>query len=166
MKKTASIAAAFLLSSSLFAQQQGSNGIYVGAGLGLEAMPKHVDNGMGLALKGGVELDQVLKNFGLEAELSTSLIAPEVNDHNIDVLTLGAYATYTIHMPNSAFAVRPKFGFILPNLGDDDLNSRDIAVSSGLAALYSLNSQIDLYAEYVNTSEAMNNYVVGVEINF
>ncbi|MEJ2500667.1 MAG: outer membrane beta-barrel protein [Campylobacterales bacterium] len=165
MKKIASVATALLLSSSLFAQQQGSNGIYVGVGLGLEAMPKHVDNGMGLALKGGVELDQLLKNFGLEAELSTSLIAPEVNDNNIDVLTLGLYTTYTIAIPNSPVSVRPKFGVILPNLSDD-LNSRDVALSTGVAGLFNLNEQIDIYAEYVNTSESMNNYMVGVEINF
>jgi hypothetical protein len=172
MKKIALFSAALMLSSSLYAQQQQQSGVYAAVGLGLEAMPKDqygvdYDNGMGLAVKGGVELDQLLKNFGLEAELSTSLIAPEVNPggQNIDILTLGAYATYTIDLPNSAFAVRPKFGFILPNL-NDDINSYDVAVSGGLAALYSLNSQLDLYAEYVNASEFMNNYMVGVEVNF
>jgi hypothetical protein len=93
------------------------------------------------------------------------LIAPEVNDNNIDVLTLGLYTTYTIAIPNSPVSVRPKFGVILPNLSDD-LNSRDVALSTGVAGLFNLNEQIDIYAEYVNTSESMNNYMVGVEINF
>lgn len=167
MKKIVLSAAALLLSSALFAQQQSQqSGIYVGAGVGLEAMPKHYDNGMGLALKGGIELDQVLKNFGLEAELSTALITPETpNGKDIDVFTLGLYGTYTIDLPNSAFALRPKFGFIFPNLGDD-LNSRDLALSTGLAALYSVNRQMDVYVEYVNTSEMMNNYMIGLAINF
>jgi len=103
MKKIAVTAAALLLTSSLYAEQtQQISGVYVGAGLGLEAMPKHVDNGMGLSLKGGVALDQLLKNMGVEAELTTSLVAPEYQGgENIDVFTLGVYATYTIDIPNS-----------------------------------------------------------------
>jgi hypothetical protein len=165
MKKITLAATALLLSCSLFAQQQQVNGMYVGIGLGLEAMPKDVDNGMGLSVKGGMKLDSVLKNFGAEAELTTSLLAPKQGGSDINVLTLGAYATYTIDIPNTAFAVRPKFGFILPNLSDQ-LNSYDVAVSGGLGALYTLNKQLDLYAEYVNTSEAMSNYMIGLEINF
>ncbi|UFS61693.1 porin family protein [Sulfurimonas sp. HSL-3221] len=168
MKKIGSIAAALLLTSSLYAQQQGSNGFYVGAGIGLEAMPKHVDDGVGLAIKGGVELDNVLKNLGVEAELSTSLVAPEISNSNnkIDVTTLGVYATYTIDIPGSAFKVRPKFGLILPNLGDELHSRGDLAISGGIAGMYELNNQLDLYVEYVNTSEAMNNYMIGLAVNF
>lgn len=165
MKKIISVAAALLLSSSLYAQQQGINGFYVGGGIGIEAMPKDVDNGVGLAVKGGLELDSVLKNLGVEAELSTSLISPEINNYKIDITTLGVYGTYTIRVPRSAFKIRPKFGVIFPNLADD-INSRDIAISGGLAGMYTLNSQLDLYVEYVNTSEAMNNYMIGLALNF
>ena len=169
MKKSAVIlTAAALLSSTLFAQEQSgsANSAYVAAGIGLEAMPKNVDNGFGLSLKGGVELNQVLKNFGVEAELTTSLVAPEYSGGNkIDVFTLGVYTTYTIAIPNSPVSVRPKFGFILPNLADE-INSRDVALSTGIAALLKVNEQIDGYIEYVNTSEMMNNYMVGVQVNF
>jgi hypothetical protein len=165
MKKSAVILTAALLSSALFAQEQ-RNGVYLGAGLGLEAMPKHVDNGLGLSVKGGVALDQLLSHLGAEAELTTSLVAPEYSsDKNIDVFTLGVYATYTIDIPNSPVAVRPKFGVILPNLADE-INSRDVALSTGVAGLLKLNDQLDAYVEYVNTSEMMNNYMVGVEVNF
>jgi len=166
MKKTAVILTAALLSSTaLFAQEQ-TNGLYVGAGIGLEAMPEHVDNGFGLSVKGGVALDQVLKNFGVEAELTTSLVAPEYNSgKNIDVLTLGAYATYTIVIPNAPVSVRPKFGVILPNLADE-INSRDVALSTGVAGLLKVSDQLNAYIEYVNTSEMMNNYMIGVEVNF
>jgi hypothetical protein len=54
---------------------------------------------------------------------------------------------------------------IFPNLADD-INSRDIAISGGLAGMYALNKQLDLYVEYVNTSEAMNNYMIGLTVNF
>ncbi len=164
MKKVISVAAALLLSSSLYAQQ-GSSGFYVGAGIGVEAMPKEFDNGVGLAIKGGLNLDSVLKNLGLEAELTTSLSSPEIANFSIDITTLGIYGTYTIDLPNSAFKLRPKFGVILPNLADD-INTRDLAISGGLAGMYELNSQLDLFVEYVNTSEAMNNYMFGVVVNF
>lgn len=165
MKKIISVAAALLLSSSLYAQQQGSNGFYIGGGIGIEAMPKDFDNGIGLAIKGGVELDNVLKNLGVEAELSTSLASPEIGNYDIDITTLGVYGTYTIQIPASAFKIRPKFGVILPNLADD-INSRDMAISGGVAGMYTLNKQLDLYVEYVNTSETMNSYTFGMTVNF
>ncbi|MBD3799947.1 MAG: outer membrane beta-barrel protein [Campylobacterales bacterium] len=167
MKKIVSIAAAVLLTSSVYAQQHGSNGFYVGAGIGLEAMPKHVDDGVGLAIKGGLELDNVLNNLGVEAELSTSLISPEISNNNkIDVTTFGVYATYMIDIPGSAFKVRPKFGLILPNLADELHSRGDVTISGGIAGMYELNNQLDLYVEYVNTSEAMNNYMIGLAVNF
>lgn len=167
MKKTAVILTAAVLSSTMLcAQEQPNSGVYIGAGIGLEAMPKDVDNGMGLSVKGGVALDQLLKNMGVEAELTTSLVAPEYdNGKNIDVFTLGVYATYTIAIPNSPVSVRPKFGVILPNLADE-INSRDVALSTGVAGLLKINKQLDAYVEYVNTSEMMNNYMIGVAVNF
>jgi len=165
MKKVLFSAAALLLSSSLFAQQ-GNHGVYMGVGLGLEAMPKHVDNGLGLAVKGGIHLDEVLPHLGAEMELTTSLVAPEYKGGvDINVFTLGFYATYTIALPNTPIAIRPKFGFILPNLSDE-INSRDFALSTGIAGVYTINRVFDAYVEYVNTSEAMNNYMVGFNINF
>jgi hypothetical protein len=165
MKKILSVAAALLLSSSLYAQQQGSNGFYLGGGIGLEAMPKDFDNGIGLTVKGGTTLDHVLRNLGVEAELSTSLVSPEINNYKIDITTLGVYGTYTIHLPASAFKIRPKFGVIFPNLADD-INSRDLAISGGLAGMYEMNRHLDLYFEYVNTSEMMNSYTFGLTVDF
>jgi hypothetical protein len=165
MKKIAVILAAMLLSSPLLAQEQHSD-YYASAGIGVEAMPEDYDGGIGLSVKGGMKLDQVLPHFGAEAELTTSLVSPQNPAGNdINVFTLGAYATYTIVIPNSSVSVRPKFGLIFPNLSDD-INSRDIAVSSGLAGLFKLNKQMDLYVEYVNASEYMNNYMVGLEVGF
>lgn len=164
MKKIAMFLTAALLSSTLMAQEQ-TNGLYVGAGIGLEGMPKDYNDGMGLAVKGGIALDQLLKDLGAEAELTTSLIAPSYKGKDINVFTLGLYATYTIEIPNAPFSFRPKFGLILPNLADET-NSRDIAISSGLAGLYSPNGQIDIYVEYVNVSESVNNYMAGILLNF
>ena len=167
MKKIALTAATLALASSLYAQApQEENSFYVAAGLGLEAMPKDYDNGLGLSVKGGAILNELMHNFGVEAELTTSLISPEQpHGNDINVFTLGAYATYTIDIPNSAFAVRPKLGLIFPNLSDE-INSYDIAVSSGVAALMKINKQMKAYIEYENESEAMNNYMIGLEMSF
>ena len=163
MKKIGIFLSSLMLSSSLFAQ---GNGVYMGVGFGIEAMPKEFDDGVGLALKAGVGLDQVLPHLGVEAELSTSLASPETpGGQKIDILTIGAYATYTIAIPGSPFSVRPKFGVILPNLSDD-LHSRDVAISGGIAGVLEFNRQLDLYLEYVNTSETMNNYMLGLQVNF
>jgi hypothetical protein len=165
MKKIAVILLGLVMSSALFAQEA-QNNFYAAAGVGIEAMPKKYDNGLGLSLKGGAILNEVMPNFGLEGELTTSLVSPKSpGGGDINIFTLGAYATYTIQIPNSAFSLRPKFGFILPNLSDN-IDSYDFRVSSGLAALMKINNQIHVYIEYENESEAMNNYLVGLEMHF
>jgi len=163
MKKT--ILTLAVLTSSLMAQET-MQGLYFGAGVGFEAMPKDFDNGMGLSVKGGTALNQVLEYLGAEAELTTSVIPPQYpGGKDINVFTMGAYATYTIVIPDSPISVRPKFGVILPNLGDD-INSRDIALSTGIAGVMKVNKQLNAYVEYVNASEWMNNYMVGIEVGF
>ena len=163
MKKIGIFMSSLMLSSSLLAQ---GNGVYMGVGLGIEAMPKAYDDGVGLALKGGVGLDRLLPHLGVEAELSSSLASPETpGGEKIDIVTGGLYATYTIAIPGSPFSVRPKFGLILPNLSDD-IHSRDVAISGGIAGVLEFSRQLDLYLEYVNTSETMNNYVLGLQVNF
>jgi len=161
MKKLSILALA--LSSALWAQS--AQGLHIGAGVGLEAMPKGFDNGAGLSLRGGAELNQLLEYLGAEAELTTSLIAPKVGGKKLNVFTMALYTNYTIAIPGSSVSVRPKFGVILPNLGDD-IHSRGIALSTGIAALLKVNEQMSTFVEYTNASEWMNNYMIGVEIAF
>lgn len=161
MKKLSLLA--LVLSSALWAQS--SQGLHIGAGVGLEAMPKGFDNGAGLSLRGGTELNQLLEYLGAEAELTTSLISPKAGGQKINVFTMALYTNYTIVFPESPVSVRPKFGVILPNLGDD-IHSRDIALSTGVAALLKVNEQMSAFVEYTNASERMNNYMVGVEVGF
>lgn len=157
--------ASLILATSMFAQQQ--SGLYVGAGLGVEAAPKDFDSGLGLALKGGIHLDQVLANLGAEVELNKSLSDPSFGPVKIDVLTLAGYMTYTIKFPNSPLSVRPKFGVILPNLGDSkSVNSRDFGLSTGIAGVLQINKNLNAYLDYTNMGEVINNYSVGVEFNF
>lgn len=158
-----SVLVAGLLSVGAFAQEK--SGLYVGAGLGLEAVVKDADNGFGLALKGGIKLDQLLKNLGAEVELGKSLSDPKIGPANIDVLTLAGYVTYDIKFGNSPISARPKFGVVLPNLGDE-IHSRDFALSTGIAGVLKINNDLNAYLDYTNVSEFMNTYTVGVEFSF
>jgi len=166
MKKT--LLSLTLLASLMQAEELSTNdqGLYAGAGLGILATNKHGDAGLGLTLKAGVALDSVLKGFGLQAELNKSIIHPEyANNNNINILTTAAYATFDIEIPSTKLTLRPRIGLILPNL-KDDIDSRNIILSSGFGATYAIEKNLRLYADYTVLAEEISNYSVGVEIKF
>ena len=137
---------------------------YVGGGLGFMATPdvSGAENGMGLTLQGGVTgFVDAMPEVGTQFELNKSLTG--LNDG--DALTFAAYVTYDIKIPGSQFAIRPKFGIILPNAADD-INSRDMTFSSGIGAKMLLNEQLDLYVDYVVLGESITNYSIGAEFKF
>ncbi|MEA3373680.1 MAG: outer membrane beta-barrel protein [Campylobacterota bacterium] len=171
MKKIVTAVLTLLLTSSLINAEESNelSGFYVGAGLAIHAVPNDWDdNGLGLVLKGGAALPQVLNNLGMEVELTTSLSDPEThNGHDVSILTLAGYMTYNIRFPDSHIFVRPRAGFILPNLGDTkSVNSRNFGISTGIAAVVELNKQMNVYGDYTNLGENINNYTVGVELKF
>ena len=170
MKKTVTLLSSLLLASALYGVEKKSefSNVYVGAGLSVEAVPKGADShGTGLVLKAGTQLPQLLKHLGAEVELTTSLIDPEWGNKDINVITLAGYMTYDIRFPSSPVFVRPRAGFILPNLGNSDsVNSRDFGISTGLACLIELNEQMNAYVDYTNLGENINNYTAGVELKF
>ncbi|MCJ7765585.1 MAG: porin family protein [Thiovulaceae bacterium] len=169
MKKlTTALLATAVLSSGVMATEVG---FYAGGGLALEAVPDVNDWKMGtaLVLRGGLTLDSVLKNFAVEAELTKSIIDPKFDftngTDNANVATLAAYAVYRIPIVDN-FYVKPRFGLILPNLGDDVVNSRDVTFSSGIGAGYTVMDQMDVYVDYTVLGESITNYGAGVEWHF
>lgn len=176
MKKlTKAFLAAAVLSSSLMAVEVG---FYAGGGLAIEAVPDGGDYypdwkmGTGLVLRGGLTLDSVMQNFAAEVELTKSIIDPKVdfkgfNDgrDNVNVATLAVYAVYRIPVVDK-FYVKPRFGIILPNLGDDVVNSRDVTFSSGIGAGYTVMDHLDVYMDYTVLGESITNYGAGVEWHF
>jgi len=140
--------------------------LYGGAGLGVMATDDNGEAGIGLSLRAGVGLDHVLNGLGIQVELNKSLSDPENrNDRDIDVMTIATYATFDIHIPKSKMTLRPKIGAILPNL-KDDIDSRNLILSSGFGITYAIENNVLLYADYVVLGEAISNYSVGVEIKF
>ena len=143
-------------------------GLYAGAGLGVMATDDNGDAGIGLSLRAGVALDNALKGLGLQIEVNKSLEDPERNsnrNNDIDVLTFATYATFDIAIPNSKVSLRPKIGFIMPNL-DDDIDSRDLILSSGFGMTYTVENNVRLYLDYTVLGQSISNYSAGVEFKF
>jgi len=158
---------------------------YAGGGLAIEAVPDYDGLSMGTAivLRGGMNLPMVLEGFGTEVELTKSVVDPSEENSkcngydffggctsysatDVSILTLGAYAVYTIPL-GEKFYVKPRFGIILPNLGDDkSANSRDITFSSGIGGGFKVMEQMNIYVDYTVIGEFVTNYGAGVEYHF
>lgn len=159
--KTAVLTLAFGLSLSLFAADPK---IYAGGGLSFMAAPDCAgcEDGFGLSFKGGVtNMIADMPAFGVSGELHRSLTG--LNDR--DVTTIAAYATYDITIPDTAFAVVPKFGIIVPN-ASDEIHSRDIAFSSGIGGVFHLDEQLAFYFDYTVLGEYITDYTGGVIVKF
>jgi len=141
-------------------------GLYAGVGLGIMATDDKGDAGIGVSLKAGLSLEDTLKGLGLQVELNKSLSDPENrNNNDIDVLTMAVYTTFDIEIPNSKVTLRPRIGMILPNM-KDDIDSRDVILSSGFGMMYALEDNLRLYADYTVLGESISNYSAGLEIKF
>ncbi len=153
------------IAGTTYAQEK--QGVYVGAGLGMMAVPKDADAGIGLALKVGFSLQSILKNLAAEVEIQKSLMNPKYGGKEYDITTFAGYAVYNIDIPSSDFTIKPKFGIILPNLGDEEsVNSRNYGFSSGLDVALKISDEMKLYVGYTNLGENVNTYNVGVELHF
>ena len=176
---------ALVMTATIGASLMASEGLefYAGGGLAIEAVPNQDGLSMGtaLVLRGGMNLNQVLEGFAVEAELSKSVIHPEYSfvgsgSKKINVLTMAGYAVYRIKIMDNLY-VKPRFGLILPNLGDNNkdvygggdngwVNSRDITFSSGIGAGYTVMEHLDVYVDYTVMGESVTNYGAGVEWHF
>lgn len=169
LKVVISVIVSVCMAHTLYAKEaaQELGGFYVGSALVVEAVPKHEDNGVGLLIKAGKKLDAVMKNLGVEAEMTASLMDPEFNGKKADILTLATYVTYDIEVPKIPLTVRPRFGVIAPNLGDNEsVHSRNLGLSTGLLAAYRITPHVSLFIDYTNLGEKVNNYGLGAEFNF
>lgn len=140
---------------------------YAGGGLAYEAVPdvSGTEAGMGVVLRGGINLGDVLKNFAAEAEITKSLIDPEFGNRDQDILTMAAYAVYNINI-GEKFYVKPRFGVVFPNLGDDVVNSRDVTFSSSIGGGYRIIESMNMYVDYTVLGEGITNYGAGIEYRF
>ncbi len=179
MKKlTTALLATAVLSSGVMATEVG---FYAGGGAAFQAVPSNSQDwkmGLGAVVRGGMTFDGLLENFAAEVELTKSVIDPEVSydivpgRDKVNVMTLATYAVYRIPV-GGKFYVKPRFGFIFPNLGgteywngDSVVNSRDITFSSGIGGGFSVLESLDIYIDYTVIGESITNYGAGVEYHF
>jgi len=149
------------------AYAQNKQDVYVGGALGIMAVPDGADAGVGLAVKVGFGLESVLEHLAAEVEIQKSIMNPEYGRVDVDILTLAGYAVYNINIPSSQITLKPKFGIILPNLGDDEsVNSRNYGFSSGLDVVLKISNEMNGYVGYTNLGENVNTYNVGIELHF
>ena len=169
MKKSLLFAALITSAASFGACPQGSScsSLYVGAGLGIEAVPSTYDaSGTGLSLKVGTHLDSFLPKLGAEVEYTKSVVAIKRSSReDVNVQTVAAYLTYDITFPRSPMFVRPRIGFMLPNSGDK-INSTDFGLSAGADVGVMLNKHVNAYVGYTNMGETVNDYILGLEYKF
>ncbi len=143
------------------------NSIYVGAGANIQAVPDSYNNsGVGMSFKLGAHLDELMPNLGAEVEYTQSMSEPKnAASTKVKVKTLAAYMTYDICFKNSPVFVRPRIGFMQPNL-DDKINSRDFGLSAGADVGVAITKSISAYVGYTNMGETLNDYTLGVEFYF
>jgi len=168
MKKfTKALLATAMIANTVMAAEVG---FYGGGGLAFEAVPKddNLKMGLGIVLRGGMTLDSVLENFAVEVEFTKSLLDPKYDysayTNKVNVTTLATYAVYRIPITDKIY-VKPRFGIIFPNLGDDT-NSRDITFSSGIGGGFTVMDHLDVYVDYTVIGEFVTNYAAGVEYHF
>ena len=166
MKKIILMLAILASVSNAQAAEPADQGLYAGAGFGVMQTIKDGDAGLGLSLRAGKQLDSVLKGLGIQLELNRSFADPETpSGRDIEATTFATYATFDIYIPDSEVTLRPKIGAILPNLRDD-IDSRNLRLSSGFGMTYNIENNVRLFADYTILAEAINNYTVGLEIKF
>jgi len=162
MKKI--ILSSILLTSSLLAVELSDS--YVGGGLGFLATNSDGTNGLGVNLRVGAKIKEVpIEGFGVQTELVKSIIEPKSYGLQTNVLTMAAYTTYDIAVADTDVVLRPKIGLILPNAADD-IDSRDVILSSGFGAKYAYTKEIDITADYTVLGERVSLYTLGVEYKF
>ena len=165
-----------LTATALCATMASAGGFYAGGGLAYESIPDYkvggdTAGGIGIVLRGGMDLPNVKKNFGVEAEITKSIIDPKVAGNSGSVLTMAGYAVYTINITKQLYA-KPRFGMIFPNLGGtyysdaDVVNSRDIGFTSGIGGGFRLNRHMNIYFDYTILGEGITNWGSGVEYHF
>ncbi len=160
MKKSTLFLSAMLLATAATAEIKP----YVGGGFGYMVAPDYhgAENGLGMTLKGGATgFIAQMPGVGGQVELNKSLTG--LND--ADVLTFAGYLTYDIEIPGAPVALRPRFGLILPNAGDE-IHSYDLTFSSGFGGVFRINKQLSAYADYTVLGEMITNYSAGIEFHF
>lgn len=166
MAGTAAILAAAGFSTPATAQSP----VYMGGGAAVQSVTGH-DDGIAAVLRMGAHLDAAGTGtgFGVEGELTRSLIDPERggNGRDVTITTFGGYATYTVPLPNQRVSLRTRLGLLWEELdpegpGDDT----DMQISWGLGGQYRVSGGLSAFVDYTRIESDVGNLAGGVLVSF
>jgi len=143
------------------------------------------DSGVSAVATAGMKLDKIMPDFGVEVELSKTLVDTSNSYYNgsedHSILNVGAYAVYYVKVPNSSFVIKPRLGLNYQNFSTSYSNTNDDSwyralndaiddtfsgtyFSYGVGVTYPLGN-LNLYADY--TDEGLSSNIgVGVGMAF
>ena len=118
----------------------------VGVGIGLTDYTGY-DSGYSLMLNTSKPLPDVASNFGAEAVFSTTIIDPSLNNTDLSITALAAYATWYFDL-NPEISIKPKVGLAYGRYATGATDDTDISLSYGFKTAYALKENKALYLDY------------------
>jgi len=179
MKKLLStVAISAILSTGAIGADFIQGGYYGGVGIGIEDYSVHssIDPGVTLVINGGKPIVKLGPGtLGAEGEF-TYTIVPLTYDYyyygnksyDLNILTLGAYATYTFDFSDKLYA-RGKLGIVNRSTTWDNGYSDDsiVNVGAGIGAGYKINNTMRIFSDLIVLDGSdLKQFNVGLQITF
>lgn len=144
------------------------NPVYMGGGAAVQSVTGH-DDGIAAVFRMGAQLQGVRSGFGVEGELTRSLIDPEQegNGRDVTITTFGGYATYTVPLPNQRISLRSRLGLLWEEFdpegrGDDT----DMQISWGVGGEYRISGDLSAFVDYTRIESDVGHLAGGVLVSF
>jgi hypothetical protein len=160
--------AALLLAAVAGPAHAAENPVYMGAGLGVQSVT-NADDGITALFRVGAQLDEVTPGFGVEGEITHSLIDPEIgpNDREVTITTLGGYGVYTVPFPNRRVSLRARLGLLWEEFDPEGRGSDDeLEISWGLGGEYRISSTLSAFVDYTRIEADVDHLAGGVQVHF
>ena len=144
------------------------NPLYMGGGLAIQSVTNH-DDGLAGVFRFGAQLDEVTPGFGVEGEVTRSLIDPESGrfGRDVTITTLGGYATYSLPFPNRRVSLKARLGMLWEEFdpegpGDDT----ELEVSWGLGGEFRISNGLSAFLDYTRIEADVDHLTGGVQVHF
>lgn len=142
--------------------------VYMGGGAAVQSVTGHED-GIAAVFRMGAQLQGARSGFGVEGELTRSLIDPEQegNGRDATITTFGGYATYPVPLPNQRVSLRSRLGVLWeeydPGGPGDDI---DMELSWGIGGEYRISGELSAFVDYPRIESDVGNLAGGVLVSF
>lgn len=144
------------------------NPMYMGGGIAIQSVT-NADDGVAGVFRVGAKLDEMTGGFGVEGEITHSLIDPQVgpNDRDLTITTLGGYGVYTVPLPNQRVSLRGRLGLVWEELDPEGGGSdTEMELSWGLGGEYRHSSTLSSFVEYTRIESDVSHLSAGVQVHF